>query len=126
MKFTRIKLPKQTTNRLTILKGRTGLNPNVLIRYAILLSLKDKSDPIYEEQVCDGMELHRSVLLGALDLIITALTLQRFSKTTQYPDAFTCFRAHLYRGVDIIFAQCKELGDISFLLSTESTSSEMF
>lgn len=116
MKFTRIKLPKQTTNRLTTLKGRTGFNPNVLIRYAILLSLKDKSDPIYEEQVCDGMELHRSVLLGGLDLIVTALTLHRYSKSSQYPDAFTCFRAHLYRGVDIIFAQCKELRDIETLL----------
>lgn len=117
MKFTRIKLPKQTTNRLATLKGRTGINPNVLIRYAILLSLKDKSDPIYEEQVCDGMELHRSVLLGSLDLIITALTLQRYAKSSQYPDAFTCLKAHIYRGVDILFAQCKELGDIKSILS---------
>lgn len=122
MKFTRIKLPKQTTNRLTTLKGRTGLNPNVLIRYALLLSLKDKSDPIYEEQVCDGMEFHRSVLLGGLDLIVTALTLQRYSKSSLYPDDFTCFRAHLYRGVDILFAHCKELGDLETFLRVEITS----
>lgn len=121
MKFTRIKLPKQTTARLITLKSRTGLNPNVLIRYAILLSLRDKSDPIYEEQVCDGMELHRSVLLGGLDLIVTALTLQRSSKSAQYPDAFTCFKAHLYRGVDILFAQCKEFKDIEYLLHFKSS-----
>lgn len=116
MKFTRIKLPKQTTNRLASLKARTGLNPNVLIRYAVLLSLKDNSDPIYEEQVCDGMELHRSVLLGSLDLIVTALTLQRYSKSSQYPDPFTCLKAHIYRGVDILFAQCKELGDFAKII----------
>lgn len=116
MKFSRIKLPKHTTNRLIMLKGRTGLNPNLLLRYAILLSLKDKSDPIYEEQVCDGIELHRSVLLGGLDLIVTALTQQRYSKSIQYPDAFTCFKAHLYRGVDILFAQCKRLGELERLL----------
>jgi DNA sulfur modification protein DndE len=116
MKFTRIKLPKQTTNRLINLKGKTGINPNVLIRYAVLLSLKDKSEPIYEDQVCDGMELHRSVLLGELDQILTALTLQRCSKSSQYPDAFTCFKAHLYRGVDILFARCKELGDFETFL----------
>lgn len=118
MKFTRIKLPKQTTNRLVNLKAKTGLNPNVLSRYAIMLSLKDKSEPIYEEQVCDGMELHRSILLGNLDQIVSALVVQRFSKSSQHPDAFTCFKAHLYRGVDILFAQCKSLGDIEGLLAS--------
>ncbi|WP_051261068.1 DndE family protein [Desulfovibrio inopinatus] len=117
MKFTRIRLPKQTTNRLISLKGKTSLNPNVLIRYAILLSLKDKSDPIYEEQICDGMEFHRSVLLGELDQIITALIIQRCAKSLQYVDTFTCFKAHLYRGVDILFAQCAKFSDIETLLS---------
>lgn len=118
MKFTRIRLPKQTTNRLTNLKGKTGLNPNVLMRYGVLLSLKDKSDPIYEDQVCDGMELHRSVLLGDLDLIITALTIQRHSKSTQYSDVFTCFKAHLYRGVDILFAHIKTMSALEALLAS--------
>lgn len=117
MRFTRIKLPKQTTNRLVNLKSKTGLNPNILLRYAILLSLKDKSEPIYEDQVCDGMELHRSVLLGDLDLIISALTIQRHAKSSLYPNAITCFKAHLYRGVDILFAQCRSLEDIEILLN---------
>lgn len=119
MKFSRIRLPKQTTNRLTNLKGKTGLNPNVLMRYGVLLSLKDKSDPIYEDQGCDGMELHRSVLLGDLDQIICALTLQRHAQCDQYPDAYTCFRAHLYRGVDILFAKVKQLGDIADFLDDD-------
>ena len=116
MKFTRIRLPKQITNRLANLKGKTGLNPNVLMRYGVLLSLKDKSDPIYEEQICDGMELHRSVLLGDLDQIISALTLQRHAQSAQHPDAYICFKAHLYRGVDILFAKVKQLTDIVDLL----------
>ncbi|WP_018125920.1 DndE family protein [Desulfovibrio oxyclinae] len=116
MKFSRIRLPKQTTNRLTNLKGKTGLNPNVLMRYGVLLSLKEISDPIYEDQACDGMELHRHVLLGDLDQIISALVIQRFSKTPQYPDPFTCFKAHLYRGVDILFAKVKGLGDLGVLV----------
>lgn len=119
MKFTRIKLPKQTTNRLSNLKGKTGLNPNVLMRYGVLLSLKDKSDPIYEDQVCDGMELHRSVLLGDLDQIISALTIQRHLRSSQHPDAYTCFKAHLYRGVDILFAKVKQLSDIASLLEDD-------
>ena len=117
MKFTRNKLPKQTTNRLVNLKRKLELNPNILLRYAVLLSLKDKSEPLYEEQLCDGMEFHRSVLLGELDLIITALVVQRYSKSSQYPDALTCFKAHIYRGVDILFAQCKDLADTETFLS---------
>lgn len=122
MKFTRIRLPKQTTNRLTNLKGKTGLNPNVLMRYGVLLSLKDKSDPIYEDLVCDGMELHRSVLLGDLDQIISALAKQRYSESTQYPDVFTCFKAHLYRGVDILFAHTKTISDLEVLLTSKKNN----
>ncbi|MES9995780.1 DndE family protein [Desulfovibrio aminophilus] len=119
MKFTRIKLPKQTTNRLINLKAKTGLNPNVLLRYAVLLSLKDKSEPIYEDQICDGIELHRSVLFGDLDLIINALVVQRYSKSSTYQDIFTCFKAHMYRGVDILFASVKSLSDIADLLEND-------
>lgn len=122
MKFSRIKLPTQTTKRLINLKTKTGLNPNILLRYALMLSLKDKSEPIYEDQVCDGMELHRSVLLGDLDSIICALVIQRFSKSTQHSDTFVYFKAHLYRGVDILFAYVKDLADIASLLDGMSES----
>lgn len=116
MEFTRIRLPKNVSSRLTQLKMKTGLNANVLIRYGLMLSLKDPSNPIYEEQHCDGLELHRSVLLGELDGIVCALIRQRYEKSPQYGDSFICFKAHLYRGVDMLAASVVGLGGVAKII----------
>ena len=61
----RVKFSQKATDKLRMLKMRTGLTPNILARVAITLALKEKSD-LSNAGVADndGQELNKSVLFG--------------------------------------------------------------
>ncbi|MEO2069598.1 MAG: DNA sulfur modification protein DndE [Desulfurobacteriaceae bacterium] len=121
MKFNRIILDKKVSQKLSILKGRTGLTPNILCRFGLVLSLKDPTlpDPNWYKQ--DGQELMRHVLLGDLDTILICLFKQR-----AYKDGFDLqneklllelFRAHINRGADLLYNRVKKLEDFRNLVT---------
>ena len=120
MKFNRITLDKKISKKLSILKGKTGLTPNILCRFGLILSLKDPTvpDPKWYKQ--DGQELMRHVLLGDLDTILICLFKQR-----AYKDGINLkdeklllelFRAHINRGAELLYNRVKELSDLNSLL----------
>jgi len=60
----RIRLSKAASDQLRLLKGRTGLTPNVLSRIAIIISIRAKHDPWQREVDTNGLEINLSTLLG--------------------------------------------------------------
>jgi len=64
MSFNRIRLSKSATTRLSMLKGRTGLTPNILCRIGFCLSLRDPIVPKPENYDEEGQEINRYTLTG--------------------------------------------------------------
>ena len=62
LKFSRLKLSGKSQNLLGRLKNRTGLTPNLLARFALCLSIKEKSAPIITQYDKDGSDIEPSVI----------------------------------------------------------------
>ena len=123
MKLNRIHLSEDSRHKLSILKGRTGLLPNVLCRLGLSLSLVDPSIPRPENYPTDGSEFNRYTLMGEWDPLIVALLKER-CKTEGLPlddeSLIEQFRAHLNRGVELLYARVRGLSDLVDLLPTET------
>ena len=122
MKFNRLIVSQSTTKKLSILKGRTGLTPNILCRYGLMLSLKDSTIPNPEIYKQDGQEFLRHILLGDLDTILIVLFKQRVSKDKIDLEndklLLDYFRAHINRGVELLYNRIKKLNDLKELIYT--------
>ena len=120
MRFNRIILDQNVTKKLSTLKGRTGLTPNILCRYGLMLSLKDPTIPDPNLYKQDGQELMRHVLLGDLDLILISLFKQRTYKDDidmkNKKLLLELFRAHINRGAELLYNRVKDLKDIYKLI----------
>ena len=123
MKLNRIHLSEDSRHKLSILKGRTGLLPNVLCRLGLSLSLVDPSIPRPENYPTDGSEFNRYTLMGEWDPLIVALLKERCAADGLPLDDESLieqFRAHLNRGVELLYARVKGLSDLVELLPTET------
>mgnify|MGYP001573234045 FL=1 len=118
MIFNRIRISKEAAGYLKVLKGRTGLTPNILCRIALCFSLNSPQIPntiTYDE---DGLEFNRFTLLGEWDNLFIALIKQRCVQDGLDPekDLITQFKAHLNNGISLIYPRIKYLGDFQNLL----------
>lgn len=107
-----------------MLKGRTGLLPNVLSRIGLMLSLSEPNEPELDVDASDGSEFIRFTLLGEWDSLFIALLEERGFENGMCEDNETLvkyFRAHLNRGVRLLYARVKRLGDLANLLAINST-----
>lgn len=123
MKLNRIHLSEDSRHKLSILKGRTGLLPNVLCRLGLSLSLVDPSIPRPENYPTDGSEFNRYTLMGEWDPLIVALLKERCAADGLPLDderLIEQFRAHMNRGVELLYARVKGLSDLVELLPTET------
>lgn len=118
MSFNRLRISEDTTNRLKILKGRTGLTPNYLSRIAFCYSLNDDRTPNPAKYQEDGQEFNRYTLLGEYDPLFMAILKERLLEDGLDPenDLMPQFKAHLNRGVLAIYNRVKSLGDLESLL----------
>jgi DNA sulfur modification protein DndE len=101
-----------------MLKGRTGLTPNILGRIAFCLSLKEPGIP-NENKDSQGQEFNRYTLTGEWDTFYIALLKMRLINDGIDPNENlqTQFKEHLERGVIILFNRVKEFSDLANLLS---------
>lgn len=127
MSFNRIKISKEATTRLHILKGRTGLTPNILSRLAFCYSLNDPSIPEPTDYNSEGQEFNRFTLTGEWDSFFLALLKERLLEDGLDPekDLQPQFKAHLNRGVFSIYTQIKGLGDLQSLLPNDKHHSSV-
>ena len=121
MSFTRIKLSKESTKRLSLLKGKTGLTPNILSRIAFCLSLNEYGLPntaLYDE---DGKEFNRYTLTGEWDILFISLLKEQLIKDgiNTSTDLLPYFKAHLNRGVSTLYNRVRSLADLYDLLPKE-------
>ena len=120
MQLNRIHISEDSRNKLSILKGRTGLLPNVLSRIGLMLSLAEASEPELEADTTDGSEFNRFTLMGEWDPLIVALLEERSFAKGMCKDNDTLvayFRAHLNRGVRLLYSRVKRLEDLENLIS---------
>ena len=123
MKLNRIHVSEDSRHKLSILKGRTGLLPNVLCRLGFSLSLMEPSIPKPENYPTDGSEFNRYTLMGEWDPLIVALLRERCAADGLPLDDESLveqFRAHLNRGVELLYARVRRLSDLAGLLPKKS------
>ncbi|OQA22555.1 MAG: hypothetical protein BWY63_00770 [Chloroflexi bacterium ADurb.Bin360] len=118
MKLQRLRVCEEVDLRLRTLKARTGLTPNLLCRLGFCLSLNDPTPPDPDQYPEDSQrEINRYTLTGPWDSLFVALLKERC-----YQDGFgedeldSHFRAHVNRGVLILYKQVRELEDLARLV----------
>ena len=119
MQLNRIHISEDSRNKLRILKGRTGLLPNVLSRIGLMLSLAESNEPELDADSSDGSEFNRFTLMGEWDPLIVALLEERGIVNGMCEDndvLVKYFRAHLNRGVRLLYGRVKKLEDFGNLL----------
>jgi DNA sulfur modification protein DndE len=120
-----VRISKRATVRLSILKGRTGLTPNILCRIGFCLSLSDPSIPNPEDYDEEGQEFNRYTLTGKWDKFFIALLKERLLKDGLdiQKDLLPQFKAHLNRGAIVLFDKVKDLGDLYKVLPSKVVKS---
>lgn len=119
MRLNRIHISKDSRNKLGSLKSRTGLLPNVLSRIGLMLSLAESNKPEIDVDASDGSEFHRDTLMGEWDPLIVALLEEWCISNELSTDNDTLikyFRAHLNRGVRILYSRVKDLQDLASMI----------
>jgi len=114
----RIPFTVDADNRLRMLKGRTGITPNILCRMGFCLSLAEAGTPIPPSpDAKPGREINRYTLLGEYDTAFLALLAARLSRDEEPCDELdSSFVAHMNRGVDLLSARVRTLSDIGELV----------
>ena len=119
MHLNRIKVSEDVDQKLKQLKARTGLTPNLLCRIGFCLSLKESEIPdpsAYDEK--SNREFNRYTLTGEWDSFFVALLIQRCANDGLEisENLEEQFRAHMNRGVLLLFQRVKHLNDLCRLI----------
>src|SRR5579875_616927 len=119
MAFNRIYIGADVDQRLRNLKARTGLTPNLLCRLGFCLSLAEQGIPdpqLYAEG--QAREFNRYTLTGQWDMFFFALLRERLVQDGLDPEADleAYFKAHLCRGVLMLYQRLKNLEDLADLV----------
>ena len=121
MKFSRIRLSTRVTRLLGDMKTRTGLTPNILVRFAFCMSLKEKGIPNPDEFNQGGSELAPNVLFGKHEEFYNALMINRLKSDKLDPEIYLnkMTRAHLNRGTFALAPRIRDLSDFYELIKEE-------
>ncbi len=123
MSFNRIKVSSEATNKLRVLKARTGLTPNILCRIGFAVSLNEPGSPNQDSDE-NGQEFNRYTLTGEWDQLFIALLKEKLVRDGLNPtiDLVPQFRAHLNRGVSLLQTRVKSLGDLKDILPPDGSA----
>ena len=120
MKLNRLRVCQEVSNRLSILKGRTGLTPIILCRIGFCLSLNDPTIPDPDDYPPDSeREIDRHTLTGPWDRLFVALIKERCQQDDIPLDDGTLaaqFRAHINRGVLLLYKRARSINDLALLM----------
>ena len=120
MKFSRLKLSGKSQNLLGRLKNRTGLTPNIVARFVLCISIKEKSAPIIAQYDKEGSEIEPSVLFGEYEDLYLGLMKNRLKKDgLSYSELNEMTRCHINRGVIALAPRIQNIGDFYDLIKEE-------
>lgn len=113
-----IHFTKEASQQLGMLKGKTGLTPNILARIGFSLSLNDPSIPEPENFPPDGDRIiEKQVLFGEWEDLILSLLKERCKEDhieeEKWPEHL---KAHFNRGALLLNKRVKKIEDIARLL----------
>jgi len=124
MKLNRLRVCQEVSSRLSILKGRTGLTPNILCRIGFCLSLNDPTIPDPDDYPADSdREINRHTLTGPWDSLFVALIKERCYQDVLPTDDESLalqFGAHINRGVLLLYKRVRSLNDLAQLMPREA------
>jgi DNA sulfur modification protein DndE len=126
MNFRRMRFTEDISQKLKLLKARTGITPNILCRIAFCKSVETPSIPDPSEFAEYGdREIDRPVLLGAYDELFVAMIKERCKQDgldVDEDELYEYFRAHVHRGVALVYKRVKKLPDMIHLMPKISES----
>ena len=119
MTLARIRFCDEADQRLKHLRARTALTANLLCRVGFCLSLDDPTTPDPARYPEDSpREIDRPTLTGAYDALFVALLRERCLRDGLPLEGATFdeqFRAHMNRGVLLLYQRAKSLPDLAKL-----------
>lgn len=119
MAINRVYVGEEVDLRLRNLKARTGLAPNLLCRLGFCLSLAEPGIPDPQLYTGQAREFNRYTLTGQWDLLFFSLLRERLLQDGLDPEAHLeeQFKAHLSRGVLLLYQRLKNLEDLADLVT---------
>ncbi|MCR2805390.1 DNA sulfur modification protein DndE [Paenibacillus soyae] len=100
----RLRTSKKAEETLKTLQSLLHLQPNVLIRLAVAMSLND-GEAVDETENTDtsGLELNRATLTGDFDSVFKVLVTEHANRQLEDDEYFPrLFKAHMERGLDML------------------------
>jgi DNA sulfur modification protein DndE len=124
LSFNKLRVSLQVTRILNLIKGKTGLTPNIVCRMALCLSISDPSLPSSKIPDSSGQEFSRFTLLGEMDSFFISILKERLIKDNLNPevDLLNQFRAHLERGILMFHSRIKHLTDVYDLIPYQNNN----
>jgi DNA sulfur modification protein DndE len=126
MNLSRVRFCDEVDQRLRHLKARTSLSANLLCRIGFSLSLAEPTIPDPAQYPEDSpREIERGTLTGRYDELFVVLLRQRCIKdglSTEGTSFEDQFRAHMNRGVLLLYQQVKSLPDLCKLAGVGTRS----
>ncbi|MFP4978256.1 DNA sulfur modification protein DndE [Paenibacillus sp. CN-4] len=99
----RLRTSKKTAEKLKNLQDKTRMTPNILSRYAVVLSLRNPEAVINFVRDTSGLEFNRTTLTGAYDFLFKSLIAQHTQREITDEEYFPdLFNAHLERGISLL------------------------
>ena len=121
LKFNSITTSSRIQKNLGIMKSKTGLTPNISLRFALCMSLKDPSIPNPDEFNQGGSELSPAVLFGEHEQMYHTLMINRLDNDKLDAEKYLNMmaRAHINRGVIALHPRINDLSDFYELVKEE-------
>ncbi len=94
----RIRIDKQTSEQLKMIKGRTGVTPNILCRIAFIKSLAGGADYSESEIILDGLDFNLATLFGDCGSLYNALLDNKY-RITDPKHAEMILAVHIQDGI---------------------------
>jgi DNA sulfur modification protein DndE len=116
----RVKISKNATDSLKLIKGRTGLTPNIAARFALILSLENSGSKKLQPADQVGSEFNAPTLFGDHALLFECL-LREAHGTLDQKEAGSVIAAHIEDGVKYLRG-AKSLTDFLKLTGFEPQS----
>ena len=120
MQFSEMHFSEEASRKLSQMKGRTGLTPNVLARMGFCLSLENPVRPDPSDYEGSGyINIKRHVLTGPYDDLFVVMLKERcFQEGLGEEEWVNQFRAHTNRGVLLLDKRLKSLDNLLLTLPT--------
>lgn len=126
MQLSEMHFSEDASRKLSQMKGRTGLTPNILARIGFCLSLENPIQPDPIDYDGSGyISIKRHVLTGPYDPLFVALLKERCVQDNLGEEEWIQqFRAHMNRGVVLLHKRLKDLDGLLLTLPAEWRQTE--